>query len=127
VPENTPALIATPNDWQPLRFTNRAGTAIVEQVCLGVHWHLVTPFAMTSADQLRPPPPIKFPHGLYRKQAEDLIRMSANLGDREKVIAEYWADGPMTVLPPGHSNCSRSTYRCATGTRSTRMCNSSSS
>lgn len=104
VPANTPDVIADPNKWQPLRFTNRAGTAIIEQICLGAHWHLVTPFAMASADQFRPPPPIQFPHGLYRKQAEELIRMSANLGDREKVIAEYWADGPMTVLPPGHSN-----------------------
>jgi hypothetical protein len=102
VPANTPDVITDPNHWQPLRFTNRAGTAIIEQVCLGAHWHLVTPFAMTSADQFRPPPPIQFPHGRYRQQAEELIRMSAGLGDREKVIAEYWADGPMTVLPPGH-------------------------
>lgn len=28
--------------------------------------------------------------------------LSAHLGDREKVIAEYWADGSSTVTPPGH-------------------------
>jgi hypothetical protein len=102
VPENTPDVIADPNQWQPLRFTNRAGTATIEQACLGAQWHLVKPFALATGDQFRPPPPIQFPHGRYRQQAEELIRMSARLGDREKVIAEYWADGPMTVLPPGH-------------------------
>ena len=28
--------------------------------------------------------------------------MYANLTDKEKVIAEYWADGPASELPPGH-------------------------
>ena len=104
VPVNSPDAIADPNRWQPLRYPNRAGTAIVSQVCLGAQWHLVTPFALSSSHQFRPPPPRRFPHGLYRQQAEDLIRLSAQLGDREKVIAEYWADGPMSVLPPGHFN-----------------------
>jgi hypothetical protein len=102
LPANTADAIADPNHWQPLRFTNRAGTAIIEQACLGAQWHLVAPFALASADQFRPPPPNLFPNGRYRQQAEELIRLSARLGDREKVIAEYWADGPMTVLPPGH-------------------------
>ncbi len=104
VPVNTPDEIADPNYWQPLRHPNRPGTGIVEQTFLGVHWDRVTPFAMTSADQFRPPPPKLFPHGLYRAQADELIRISANLTDRKKVIAEYWADGPNTVLPPGHFN-----------------------
>ena len=76
----------------------------MNQSCLGAHWPRVIPFALASADQFRPPPPILFPDGRYRQQAEELIRQSASLGDREKVIAEYWADGPMTVLPPGHFN-----------------------
>ncbi len=103
-PVNTPDEIRDPNRWQPLRYPNRAGTAMVTQTMLGAHWPQVVPFALTSAAQFRPPPPQLFPHGLFRQQAEELIRMSAALGDREKVIAEYWADGPMTVLPPGHSN-----------------------
>lgn len=104
IPVNSPDIIADANRWQPLRHGNRSGTAIVEQICLGAHWHLVVPFALMSADQFRPPPPRQFPHGRYRQQAEELVRLSATLGDREKVIAEYWADGPMTVLPPGHFN-----------------------
>lgn len=104
VPVNSPDVVTDPNRWQPLRFLNRAGTTLVEQACLGAHWNRVVPFALPSADHFRPPPPALFPHGSYRQQAEELIRLSAALGDREKVIAEYWADGPMTVLPPGHFN-----------------------
>jgi hypothetical protein len=104
LPVNTTDAVTDPNRWQPLRHPNRTATAIVEQTCLGPHWNRVVPFALSSADQFRPPPPHLFPHGRYRQQAEELIRLSATLGDREKVIAEYWADGPNTVLPPGHFN-----------------------
>jgi len=38
----------------------------------------------------------------YRRQAQELINFSANLTDRQKMIAEYWANGPHTELPPGH-------------------------
>lgn len=103
-PANTPDEVQDPNAWQPLRHPNRTGTGIVMPGFVGPHWNLVRPFALESADQLRPPPPRYFPHGGYRQQAEELIRLSANLSDREKVIAEYWADGPSTVLPPGHFN-----------------------
>ncbi len=36
------------------------------------------------------------------QQALDLVELSANLTDRQKAIAEYWADGPSSELPPGH-------------------------
>jgi hypothetical protein len=35
---------------------------------------------------------------------EDIVAISAGLTDRQKVIAEYWADGPHSELPPGHWN-----------------------
>ena len=37
-------------------------------------------------------------------RALDVVDLSAQLGDKEKVIAEYWADGSTTVTPPGHWN-----------------------
>jgi hypothetical protein len=37
-------------------------------------------------------------------QARELIDLSAQLTDEQKMIAEYWADGPRTELPPGHWN-----------------------
>ena len=30
------------------------------------------------------------------------VRFSANLDDVDKIIAEYWADGPDSTAPPGH-------------------------
>jgi hypothetical protein len=57
-----------------------------------------------SGSQFRPPAPEIYPtnaHG-YIQQAEQILRYSANLTDREKVIAGYWADGPSTETPPGH-------------------------
>jgi hypothetical protein len=32
------------------------------------------------------------------------MEMSANLTDEQKVVAEYWADGPRSETPPGHWN-----------------------
>jgi hypothetical protein len=93
---NTPDLLLDPFRWQPLRTA-----AGVQQFALP-HWGRVEPFALTSADQFRPPPPVVFPDGRYRKQALEILHSSARLTDREKVIAGYWADGPRTETPPGH-------------------------
>jgi hypothetical protein len=40
----------------------------------------------------------------YRRQAEEIVRLTAALTERQKVVAEYWADGPDSVTPPGHWN-----------------------
>jgi len=96
-PVNTPYVLLDPNRWQPLVLPD--GTV---QRFLVPHWGRVVPFALVSADQFRPPRPALYPHGLYRKQALEILHLSARLGDREKVIAGYWADGPRTETPPGH-------------------------
>ena len=36
-------------------------------------------------------------------QAEEIINISANLTDEQKLIAEFWEDGPGTSFPPGNS------------------------
>jgi hypothetical protein len=96
-PFNTSDVIADPNRWQPLRTTSGA-----VQLPVLPHWGRVTPFALAAPDQLRPEPPPAFPHGLYRKQAIEVLHLSARLTDRQKVSAGYWADGPRTETPPGH-------------------------
>ena len=94
---NTPEVITDPNRWQPLRF----GTTV--QKFVGAQWGRVTPFSLTSTRQFRPDVlPNQFPFGGYHKQVEQVLKYSATLTDREKVIAEYWADGPSSELPPGH-------------------------
>ncbi len=96
-PVNTPDRLVDPNRWQPLR--NADGSV---QTFIAPHWPLVRPFALTSAAQFRPPAPPLHPDPRYRAEAEAVVGLSAELTDREKVIAEYWADGPNTETPPGH-------------------------
>ena len=74
------------------------------QSFLTPHWGHVTPFALTTPDQFRPRPPILFPHPGFAREVEEIVSLSAGLTDREKMIAEYWADGPSTETPPGHWN-----------------------
>jgi len=122
-----------PSRWVPLRVPNgnkkdAAGNAILDhndpstystQGFLTPHWGAVTPFALTSGDQFRPPAPPQagsdepYTDGLgnesthdtaYNEQVDAVLAASANLTDTHKVIAEYWADGPRSETPPGHWN-----------------------
>lgn len=99
-PANTAEVLNDQNRWQPLLVN---GTP---QRWLLPHWAMVTPFALTSGAQLRDvvlaDGPARYPSPGYWKQVFDVVDLSAHLGDREKVIAEYWADGASTVTPPGH-------------------------
>jgi hypothetical protein len=101
-PVNSPDQIVDPNRWQPLRVQQADGTAVVQQF-IAPHWGGVVPFAIPDAGQLLPPlRPALFGDPRYRQQAEQILRDSAALTDRHKVIAEYWADGPRSEQPPGH-------------------------
>jgi hypothetical protein len=108
VPIN-PALVFDPNHWQPLTYDDGATAPtphIVTQSFVGAQWYRVVPFALTSSDQFRSFVaqfgPASFGSETYLKQSQDLIDISANLTDEQKMIAEYWANGPHTELPPGH-------------------------
>ena len=95
-PVNTPDAIVDPNHWQPLRI----GTTV--QKFITPHWREVAPFALKRASQYRPGPPERFGSYGYLEQARQVLAYSASLNDEQKVIAEYWADGPSSELPPGH-------------------------
>jgi hypothetical protein len=108
VPVN-PALVLDPNHWQPLTYDDGATVPtphIVTQSFVGAQWYRVVPFAMTSPDQFRSFVaqfgPAPYGSEMYLQQSQDLITISANLTDEQKMIAEYWANGPHTELPPGH-------------------------
>jgi hypothetical protein len=94
---NTPDAINDPNRWQPLRLPNGS-----VQTFVAPHWQNVIAFALTSASQFRPGAPTQFGSAAYQAQAQEIIDLTANLDDRRKTIAEYWADGPSSELPPGH-------------------------
>lgn len=93
-----------PNRWQPLTYFN--GTATVTPSFVGAQWFKVTPFALKSADEFLPFiarfGPALYPSQSYFEQAQALVAISAALTDTQKMIAEYWANGPHTELPPGH-------------------------
>ena len=99
---NTVDVINDPNRWQPLRFSNGAGGFVVPGY-IGAHWGQVKPFALPTGSALRPAVgPARYPSVEYERQARLVMDINEHLDDRGKVIAEYWADGPRSELPPGH-------------------------
>jgi Domain of unknown function (DUF6851)/VCPO second helical-bundle domain len=87
-----------PDHWQPLTYTDSTGSLAL-QMFEAAQWCFITPFAMTKGDDFRSsvePGPFKYGSPEYQQQAEELIRISANLSDREKAVAEYWSDGVIT-------------------------------
>lgn len=96
-PVNTPDVVTDPSKWQQLRFANGASPAYIAP-----HWGLVTPFALTSGAQFRPATPPVYGTAAYLAEVQEVIDALANITEEQKVIAEYWADGPASVLPPGH-------------------------
>lgn len=139
LPQNDPALNGpgSPDfengSWQPLRvptgllrdgkgnpiIDHSVSSSFEDQTFTTPHWGNVTPFALSSGDQLRPPPP-PYPGSqemytdsrgvtgtndkIYKLHVAEVLNISANLTDEQKVIAEYWADGPRSETPPGHWN-----------------------
>ncbi|HVM34099.1 MAG TPA: vanadium-dependent haloperoxidase [Actinomycetota bacterium] len=58
-------------------------------------------WVMESGDQFRPQPPPRYGSHAYMKEAQALVALEANLTDEQKRIAEFWAGGEGTPLPPG--------------------------
>jgi len=101
-PVNGPDTVLDPNRWQPVRIFN--GTEFIVPKFVTPHWGKVVPFAYAASSNTRPMPPPSYPHGLYHAQANQLLHFSATLTDRQKMISEFWSDGPGSETPPGHWN-----------------------
>src|ERR1700694_187862 len=101
-PVNGPDRLNDPNRWQPLRVIDHGDLMI--QRFIVPFWNRVSPFALASASQFRTHAPYSYEktRRQYIQQALDLIDISARLTERQKVIADYWADGPSSETPPGH-------------------------
>ena len=60
-------------------------------------------FGPLAASQFQVTGPPKNPNGSYSTvDIQQEIDDAANLDDTKKAKAEYWADGPASVFPPGH-------------------------
>lgn len=102
--------ILDPNRWQPLCIpegTEGFGTTDCTPQTFLYPWAgRFTRFALeegdeTNGDTLVGPPP-RFGSEEYTEQWQEVLEYSATLDDAQKIIAEYWADGPDTTFPPGH-------------------------
>ena len=95
--------IADPYRWQPL--INNLGAT---QSFVAPHWGRVRPFALSSGAQFDNRPEIAAgPNYLqspahYQADINEILAYSRQLTAQQKLIVEYWADGPASELPPGH-------------------------
>jgi hypothetical protein len=100
-PHNDPDRLSDPDRWQPQRAPDgRGGTAV--QRFLTPQWGRVVPFAGPEAGEASDPGPFRAGTPPRQAEVDEMVRLSAGLTDEQKVVAEYWADGPGSELPPGH-------------------------
>ena len=81
VVNNTARLPLDPERWQPLTYTDSAGS-LVMQMFAGAQWSYVAPFAMSKGDEFRSvvqTGPFKYGSAAYQEQAEELVAISAGL------------------------------------------------
>ncbi len=98
-----PTAVHDPSAWQPLRYVDGSGT-VVTPGFVGAQWQNVTTFALSPGSLRSATGPSRYGSPEYLAQAQALLEFSAGLTDEQKMIAEYWADGPRSELPPGHWN-----------------------
>jgi len=92
------------NKWQPLKVDVKTGGTITQKWGAAQTPNVV-PFALSGASEFRPrgPPLYGGPYqDQYVEQFTQVLNYSATLDDQQKTVAEFWADGPASTLPPGH-------------------------
>jgi PAP2 superfamily len=96
-----PEHIPYPEKWQGLEYLTSDNRPASPKF-IAPHWGSVTPFALASGSEFRPHAPQSILSQGFIDQAKYVVEVQANLTPTQKVIAEYWADGPKSELPPGH-------------------------
>jgi len=96
-PKNTAYKLKDARKWQPQLVHNRYGIARV-QAFVTPQYALTTPYSYDDPHAFSSPKPKKSyasgPQGnlMYRQQADEVLAVSANLTDEQKVIAELFDD-----------------------------------
>jgi hypothetical protein len=88
-----PTRTGVPDAWHPIDYFGRPQLPTTPQ------WGRVEPFALTQADQFRPPPPPAPGSAEWAHQTEVLIDASRDLTDAQKAAAEYWAPWGSSPAP----------------------------
>jgi hypothetical protein len=101
-PVNDPDHVYNLDRWQPLRVPDGHGAYVIQRFTTP-HWGKVNPFALGSGSRYRPERPVSIvvQRAEYEEQAHELLDISSNLTVEQRMIAEYWANGPDSELPPG--------------------------
>lgn len=112
-----PVTVHDPDRYQPLIHPDPEGGKVTDGF-LGAQWGSVRLLQIQSLpaatqpveqrlilEELRrttSPGPARYGSARYVQQTKDLMAITSNLTERQKVIAEYWSDGPGTTTPAGH-------------------------
>jgi len=81
-----------------------SGTYYTKQSPTTPQWGSIKPFASLTAPLAGVPSPPKNVNGAYSTaDIQQAYTDTSNLTDAAKAKAEYWADGPKSVFPPGHT------------------------
>lgn len=94
VPRNTAYRLRNPSRWQP--DVQRQGTGLYKvQQFVTPQFALVEPYAYDDPGAFRVPPPFRsfaFLRHLYREQADEVLQVSADLTEPQKLAAELFDD-----------------------------------
>lgn len=82
-----------PSAWQPILAFGKPQLPTTPQ------WRRVLPFALTRADQFRPPPPPAPGTEAWQHQLDVLIDVSGALTDAQKAAAEFWNEWGSSPSP----------------------------
>ena len=96
--------VRSKNHWTPLLVPTPNGAPKV-QIALSPHMPNVKAFAasLDLMKTVKPPPQLGTnTERQYHDDVQQILDIYEKLTDEQKVIAEYWADGPLSALPPGH-------------------------
>ncbi|WBB50430.1 vanadium-dependent haloperoxidase [Verrucosispora sp. WMMA2044] len=92
-PVNTSTKLRNPSRWQPL-IRNSNGIRRAQEF-VTPHWGRVKPVSYRTPAEFRVVPPVASNHRnrlAYKRQADEVLRASANLTDRQKMTAEFFND-----------------------------------
>jgi hypothetical protein len=82
----------------PAAWSPPLGTSDPPQDPLAGGWRT---WVLSSGSQFRPPPPPRFGSPRYVAEARELVRLRRALTPQQERIAQFWAGGVGSPLPPG--------------------------
>ena len=101
-PVNTVYELRNPSRWQPDRIWKRNVSTIQEFAT--PQFSRLRPYSFRSAERFNVPPPVRSDHRnkkAYKAQADEVLKASAELDDRQKMTAEFFDDNIDNIRPFG--------------------------